>query len=284
MGRLVPSRTPEQMGLVKYEKIVDGKKRYWYVYEPSSYKKGTQKKYPAVMAIPGYSCNAEYLAQISDWHVVGEKRDFFVIYPSAYPGSTPSNCVPLPMWKSGKLFAEDPQDDVPYLKELMEDMCERYPLDHSRLYVSGHSNGSKMTQDLMHDCPGLFAACAPIGFVYGELNTECLEEMPDTICPIWYIKGEYDLDIACDMSPELANQKMIDLLCKVNRASPEPVFYNNGKYENRLYYNDHHIPVVRFTKAVDMPHAQTPEMSVMIWDEFFSRITRQPDGSITYIW
>ena len=146
------------------------------------------------------------------------------------------------------------------------------------------NNGSKMTQELLYDCPGLFAAAAPIGFVCGELGTNVLDDMPNEICPVWYIKGEHDIGIACDMSPDLANQKMIDILCEVNKASLNPVIYHNGKYRNRIYYNDEKMPMVKFTEVTDMPHAQTPEMSLMIWDEYFSRFQRLQDGSVSYIW
>ena len=284
MGRLMITRSVKDMGLIHCEKVINGKRRHWLLYIPSSYKTGKKKSFPLVMAIPGYSCNDWYLAQISDWHVVGEKRDFFVVYPCAFPGSTPSGCVPLPMWKSGEMYPNDREDNEIFLKKVVEDTCEKYPIDQSRIFVSGHSNGSKMTQELLCAYPGLFTAAAPIGFVCGELGTNLLRNIPDNVGPIWYIKGENDIGIACDMDENLANQGMINILCKINHVSEKPVIYRNGKYESLIYYNENHVPVVKFTKVIDMPHAQTPEMSLMIWDEFFSRFRRMPGGTVSYVW
>ena len=54
--------TPEDMGLQYFEKTWDRLRRHWYVYVPSAYRKNPDKKYPAVLAIHGYSCTGKLYA------------------------------------------------------------------------------------------------------------------------------------------------------------------------------------------------------------------------------
>ncbi|WP_161645947.1 hypothetical protein [Agathobaculum desmolans] len=43
-----------------------------------------------------------------------------------------------------------------------------YSIDASRVYATGHSNGSAMTWRLAQDAPEYFTAVAPIGFNWGS--------------------------------------------------------------------------------------------------------------------
>ena len=59
-------------------------------------------------------------------------------------------------------------DDVSYFRQMLSDVKQQYAIDNSRLYATGHSNGSCMTWMLaMHEADQ-FAAIAPIG---GHIGT-----------------------------------------------------------------------------------------------------------------
>lgn len=57
--------------------------------------------------------------------------------------------------------------------------------------------------------------------------------------------------------------------------------------KNKVRWNDWNyrkngIPMVRFTGIDYYPHGTNPEMSFRIWEEFFSKFSRNADGSICY--
>lgn len=53
------------------------------------------------------------------------------------------------------------------LKKMLDYMEKTYSIDSSRIYVTGHSNGSHMTQELARRIPERFAAFAPTGAMDG---------------------------------------------------------------------------------------------------------------------
>ena len=125
---------PEDIGLIKTEVVVDGLKRYWYTFEPSSYKRRLKDKFPLIIAIHGFSCSGEYFAE-NGWHRVGEERGAIVVYPTAYPfdrtpheGRFGKNIAVTPAWNSGMFSIEtDPRgpDELNFFKKLLEMVEEK---------------------------------------------------------------------------------------------------------------------------------------------------------------
>lgn len=80
-----------------------------------------------------------------------DRYDFIMVYPDAiagiweiYPGIT------------------GPNDDVAFFKKMIKGFSEKYRIDPSRIYVTGHSMGGYMTYRLAHDLPGTISAIAPV--------------------------------------------------------------------------------------------------------------------------
>lgn len=284
-GHLRYKRTPEEMGLTLYECNHQGLNRYYYVFEPLSYKRGIRKKCPLVLAMHGYSCTGEMFAQNTQWYDVAEEKNLFVIFPTAYPGITASNCTPLPMWRNGpaEWGLQNDIDDVDFLSFVLDEVEARYPIDTGRVYVTGHSNGAVMTQILINKIPERFAAAAPVGLTHGDLGILPYENWPETELPFWLLKGEWDIGCACDMSSDSPNVHMLKLMCGQNHADAEKDYYwENGKFRNHTFYDKKMRPIVRFTEMEKLPHAYTTEMSYTIWNEFFSRFRRNEEGEIEY--
>ena len=63
---------------------------------------------------------------------------------------------------------------------------------------------------------------------------------------------------------------------------PEITTDESGIFVTRNYYDANGIPLVRFSEVSDAPHAYTPEISEIVWDDFFSKITLNEDGSRIY--
>ena len=283
------ARSWEDMGLKRYESEIDGRLREWYVYEPAAYRRDPEKKRPALLAIHGYSCTGALFAENSEWHAVGERRDFFVVYVSAYPSNRHSGgkTVPLPTWNAIGMTSET--DDVHYISVIMAEVKKRYPVDSERVYVSGHSNGSLFTQRLMAEVPLEFAAFAPQGAQYhmqiGGGPGGPREDIPvdGVLRPVWLMMGAEDIGDADSLAPGSANDRFLDMMCAVNGLDRRQAqCLENGKYRTWTYHDARGVPLLRFTGVQDMPHTYTPEIAQIYWDQFLCHFRRKADGSIEY--
>lgn len=273
-----------QMGLKRFEKRVNGLLRHWYVYEPSVLKRQPGRPCPLVVAVHGYSCTGEIFAKNTLWHEVAEARGFMVVYPTAYPGLF-RGCCPLPKWNGGDFKDERVLEDEAFLLALVEEIKAGWNIDPQRVYITGHSNGSAMTQAMMAHAPEVFAAFGPVGMMHGELDlaSSVPYKWKGLPMPVWYIKGDHDVggSLLEEGTPNLA---AIRASCKANGVDAEQgLCYENGAYSHRMYLDGAHRPLVRYTAIRDFPHQYTPEIARMLWDEFFCRYRRLPGGEVEYI-
>jgi poly(3-hydroxybutyrate) depolymerase len=286
-GEYRPARTAEDMGLIRFEKIIDGRKREWYLYVPSSYRLDPGKPRPAVIGLHGYSNTGIMFAESSDWHVVAEKRDFFVLYPTAFPCNmaTGENSVPLPTWNSLQMHSDS--DDVRFILEMLKETEHNYPIDPERVFVVGHSNGALMTHRLMQDAPLIFAGFGPQAcqFHFSLDGKRVDNELPDDgiIRPVWLIVGHEDVGDQDSMEPGSTNVRFLDMMCRVNHLDRQnDSILQNGKYTTHTFCNSRGVPLVKFSGVMDLPHCYMPDMANLVWDEFFCHLRRKKDGSVQY--
>jgi poly(3-hydroxybutyrate) depolymerase len=279
-NHLRAKKSQQELGVQRVERIIEGEKRFWDVFVPSCYRPEDGKQYPLVVAIHGYSCNASYFEQTSDWHRIAEERGFLVCFASAYPRNTLLSSALLPCWNCGDQPGAD--KDISYFNELLDYMTESYNIDKGRVYAAGHSNGSQMTQALSRVLPERFAAFAPSGALMA-MNVDSIVPLSGKLeCPIWFVIGEYDL-FPTEIADGSLATKTLEEYCRLNKTlfSTEHQ-YENGIYNNIVMYNDQHTPMVRYTKMMGCPHTYTSEMAQMTWDDFFCHFIRADDGTIIY--
>jgi poly(3-hydroxybutyrate) depolymerase len=284
------ARTAEDMGLKRFQAEIDGRAREWYVYEPTAHRKNPVRKLPLLLAIHGYSCTGSIFAENSEWHAVGERRDFFVVYVSAYPSNLAfgGHTVPLPTWNAVGMPAET--DDIHYIQEVLKAVKADYPIDPERVYVSGHSNGSLMTQTLMAKLPREFAAFAPQGAqfhmaLHGDPQEAARRDIPDDgiVRPVWLMMGSEDLGDQDRIEPGNANDRFLTMMCRVNCLEREAgQLLENGRYRTWTFADRSGVPLVRFSGIQDTPHTYTPEMAQIYWDQFLCHFRRKADGSVVY--
>ena len=287
------TKSPEDMGFVHKEIIVDGRKRIFDVFEPTVYKQKKEEKYPLLIAIHGYSCSGPFFAENSCWEAIAEERGFLCVFPTAYPwmrknqpGRPPRNSVPTPTWNTTYNNPDtDAPDELNYFRALLETVREEYPVDNTRIYVSGHSNGAAMTQYLMRYMPEEFAAFAPVGGMEASFTGKA-EPFPNSIIrPVWYTMGQYDVGEGWKFEEGCGNYITVKNACDNNGVDLEKASkYVNGIYHNIVAYTgDRSMPLVRYTGIENWPHTVTPEHDLMLWDEFLCKFRRNPDGSIEYL-
>ena len=270
---------------------VDGLKRFWYTYEPTAYKRGMKTKYPLVIAIHGFSCSAEFFAENSGWAKVAEERGCLVVFPNAYPfddtlmgGGTRTmrDIAATPHWNAQGNPAENGPNEITFFRRLLEVVEEAYPIDTERVYVTGHSNGSMMTQLLMRHWPAPFAGFAPVGFM--EARTGALPAPTDGIIRNpWYVMGEYDIHTS-SLEGDNPNTRTLKMICETDHLDYAGARrFDCGIYENTIFSTADRVPLVRYTSVRNWPHTYTPELAFMVYDEWFSRYVRHENGELEYL-
>lgn len=289
----------KELGMEYHYEEFEGWMREWYVYIPQSVRENPDKKVPLVFAMHGYTCNGEIYAGNSEWYKVADQYGFIVLHPTALYGTIDmeNDCIdpnntPLPAWN---VFEEaDRPDELSFFTMLLDRMIADYPVDPSRVFATGHSWGSLMTQMLSLAMPERFAAAAPCsGVFFGGaekkmLLLDRLHNRPDIEIPVWMHCGEEEAFLidavptndnvtGFNISMWLKNNHMEDQI-PTDWADCKPI--PDGRWNNRFFDRDG-IPMVRFTSVDYMPHATMTEMSFRIWEEFFSKFSRV-DGKIRY--
>lgn len=299
VGDLRLARDPvRDLGMEYHCEEIDGWMREWYVYMPDAVKKAPQTPVPLVFAMHGYTCSGEIYAGNSEWHRVAEENGFIVVYPTALPGTIemennaidPHN-TPLPAWN---IFAEDDRpDELRFFEALRDRMIGSYPVDTRRVFATGHSWGSLMTQMLAIALPERFAAAAPCsGVFFGGAEKRMLPQPalngPVREIPVWMFCGEEEPWLM-PARPAADNETGFTIALWLRRNGMEaqiPADWSacpsqkQGRWFDRVWTRDG-APMVRFTTVDYMPHATMPEMSRRIWEEFFSHFARE-DGKILH--
>jgi polyhydroxybutyrate depolymerase len=136
---------------------------------------------------------ARLAALSTRWSDQADQVGFAVVYPE---GVRPDPRRPAtflrnpPFWNvgSGVGYAERVNvDDVGFIRGLLDELCERLPLDPERIYATGFSNGASMAFQVAMELPERIAAIAPVA---GYLR--CSRPRPTRPIPMVYIAGAAD--------------------------------------------------------------------------------------------
>lgn len=142
----------------------------------------------------GYTASMYAIAEESRWYDVAEQNGFIVVFAQGLvrPADLMGN-IPTAMWLAGPFAAlagkdTDPSVDLEFINSLLDRMERDYSIDTTRVYATGHSNGSLMTWATACRYASRFAAIAPVGYMFAPLP----ELDPAVLLPTWAFLGEYD--------------------------------------------------------------------------------------------
>lgn len=288
------------LGMEYHYEEIGGWKREWYVYVPEKANALEGKPVPLVFAMHGYTCSAEIYCGNSEWYKVADKHGFILVHPTATPGtmdaetkaSSPDN-MPLPAWNFMHKAQNGPDEQL-FFRTLLEKVTAEHTIDRTRIFVTGHSHGSVMTQVLAMIMTDVFAAAAPCSGVLFSgfgMNIRTLDEIKNRkTCeiPVWMFGGEQEPWLL----PAVPNDTndtgdSIRIWRSNNHIEPAlPCSWDegwkvNGRWHDLTYRRADGAPMVNYTWVDYMPHATMPEMSFRIWEEFFSKFSRV-NGQIEY--
>ena len=284
-GRVAKAEDFTRRGYDIHEEWVNGELRRWMVYVPTSYT--GSKEVPLVLVMHGYTASMYAIAEESRWYDVAEQNGFIVVFAQGLvrPADLMGN-IPTAMWLAGAFSAlagegTDPDVDLNFIDALLNRMESDYKIDKTRIYATGHSNGSLMTWATGSRYASRFAAIAPVGY----MNTPSDEIDPSVLLPVWAFLGEYDSAGVPELVENNATVKALQGWNAHNATSEAAVVEstsNEGAFITRSFVGAGNVPLVKYTVVKDTPHVYLQEESVAIWNEFFSQYTRGADGTLYY--
>lgn len=174
-------------GLVSYELRSAGHRWEVFAHNPA----GAPGK-ALVIVLHGAGGSGDRYLTGNHWVRESDRRGFVVIAPNGLPGrllAKPNFLTNPRLWNSGQLPAGSPRtkiDDVAFLSDLISDARQRFGIDPSRVFVTGHSNGCGMTFKFASERADLIRAIAP------SLGQDFASRAPSRSLPTLYILGEAD--------------------------------------------------------------------------------------------
>ena len=193
--------------------------RSYSIYVPSTWQ--TNVSSPLLIALHGLSGWDLQLMDNTGFNNLAEANNFIVVYPNgtgeklgdrgirSWNGGkvgwcTSGNCPPSQISKI---------DDVGYISKLIDDVSNRYLIDSKRVYLTGHSNGSQLTQRLACQLSNRITAVAVVA---GHLALDTCN--PDSPVSLLQIYGTEDT-----LNPENGGTAKISLGIYSYAFNSEPV-------------------------------------------------------------
>ncbi|MCQ2453749.1 MAG: hypothetical protein MJ136_04195 [Clostridia bacterium] len=258
-----------EMGMDHQYTVVDGVTREYFVYVPEEVKAGEITNVPVVFVAHGGGGSGEEFPARTGWNKTAEEFNFVCVFLT---GSTGGKYKASSTWSGA---------DVPFFKAAREFVLANYSVDASRVYFTGHSQGSVMTYNVALQCPELIAAaCGNDGIVYRAK----VENINDSIVmPFMLNIGEMDKHFiegggnygqVPDIVAEWAARYGIDSTAHVFN-------YDDGQNYGTDYVNAQGIVVIREQWNKDKIHAMIPNDTYTVWN-FLCNYSRGVDGTSYY--
>lgn len=174
---------------VAYEDVPTGAgRREALVVEPDAVAAApTGTTFPMVVALHGFRSDAEQMARITGIPVEARDRRFLAVFGVGLDQS----------WNAGSCCGSSSTtgvDDVAYLQSLLLTMESRYPVDRSRVFLLGYSNGAMLAYRFMCTSAGLVASAASVA---GTNTVGC---RMTTARPFLQVSGDDDPIVPVDGS------------------------------------------------------------------------------------
>jgi predicted peptidase len=186
-SRVWAEETQKQRQVAKVMTFEDGAKLDYWFYEPQG-EKAAGQKFPLMLFLHGAGERGDDINRVLQHGPpmqIKKGKDFpaYVISPQ---------CPQKKWWPAGDMIKE--------LDLLLKEVCNNYPIDRSRIYITGLSMGGMGTMALVQTLPDRFAAAIPI---CGKGDVSKAAKMVDV--PMWFFHGEADKTVPSEGSTAMVD-------------------------------------------------------------------------------
>lgn len=276
VGALRYNITPEELGMDYVNLVVDGITREFRVYVPTEVKEGKFDSVPLLFTFHGGGGNGYEFIGRSGWYKLAEERNFIMVSPTGSRSN--SKFTPAATW-----FASD----AAFFKAMYDYLTENYPIDKSRVYVTGQSQGATMSLYCAGAYPELIAASIATGTI-NPAGFKDVEHKGEIKVPIMISTGAKDdgLMEGGRWYPYILEYPnfWIDLydLKASEEWGGENLSSVSGDFLNYVFVNEDNIPLFRWQHLADKVHAVIPDEMISLYD-FACQFTRGADGTLYYL-
>ena len=155
LGNEAPAAEPYTLSTTCID--LDDVERCWLLLVPSNLSVDTAV--PLVLDLHGYGGSGERQLNLSSFADLAVSEGFIVAYPDGHDN----------FWGLGFNGLDNDVDDIGFLNAVIESVSASYPIDASRVHMTGWSNGCKMTQRFIVEGPDVLASA---GCMAGYLMTD----------------------------------------------------------------------------------------------------------------
>ena len=206
-----------------------------------------------------------------------------------------SGGVPMayrPRWEFCRGVRTDKREaehDLHFYERVLDAVCAEYPVDTSRIYGTGHSNGFMMISLMASSpCGARFAAAAMTSGI-----TPIWDETGTARIPVWMTMGEYDLwsyrledetGLTAGIDAWLQRNGLADeRSAREKRLSGADESYTDGRHHVSLWKDGQGQPMLRYDWIEMKDHMNTAEENLRFWDEWFSHWSLGESGIRRYV-
>lgn len=133
----------------KFTTIHNGVERTYFLNVPKNLNQN--KLMPLVFMLHGHGQEAYVMREVTNFDYYSERYNFIMVYPQAI-----DRC-----WNCGDNACHRTIDDAAFLHDLIDEIAQSYPIDKSRVYSTGYSQGGLLSYILAIEYPESFSAVAP---------------------------------------------------------------------------------------------------------------------------
>ncbi len=174
-----------------------GHERTFFIHVPKDYDAAdaAKKPLPLLLMLHGAGGDGLQAARQTGWDDHADKEKFIVAYPDALPAN-PEKPVSFRLnpryWDDGSKRGQQvrgPIDDVGFLGAVIDNVEKRYPIDPTRVYLTGFSSGASMTFHAVASPLSARIAAAAIvsGHLFGADKAQIVR-----VAPVLLIYGTRD--------------------------------------------------------------------------------------------
>lgn len=268
--------SPEELGYDHYTFDLNGVNREYWVYVPTAVRTSGEKV-PLVLMAHGGGDSGEELIQYTSWYKAAEEKGFIVV--NMMGSRANEKFLASTTWKP---------EDVEYVLTVREAVIANYPVDLTRVYMTGHSMGSLLTHYTVFQHPELFAAaCGNDAYLAFERLLESIggEENynDDVIIPFMMNAGTEDQNFKEGGQCYDIMDEYTALWCdRYGLDVNKPYSYKNGLNFGTQYLNSQGAPLFVFQWNQGKVHCMDSEDPYAIYD-FLCNFSRGEDGTPYYM-